>query len=78
MYIVMEIQKNGEQVATLVDSYTSYNQAKSKYHTVLAAAAISSVEQHSAALLDDTGVCIVNESYAHPVEVEPTPESEGN
>lgn len=66
MYVVIEIQKNSEtSLSTLVDSYTEREAAESKYHTVLAAASISSVYQHSAAMLDDDGRMIKNESYSH-------------
>lgn len=65
MYIVMEIQKQGETVSTLVDSYANLNEAKSKHHTILAAASVSAVEQHAASLMDDTGRCIYHEAFQH-------------
>ena len=68
MYLVIEIQKNGDNISTLVDSFSNLNQAKSKYHTILAAASISSVDRHGACLLDDRGVCILTESYNHLAE----------
>lgn len=65
MLIVMEIQKNGEQVATVVNSYADRSIADQKYHTILAAAAVSSVDLHSAVMLDDDGHEIKHESYVH-------------
>ena len=63
MFIVIEIQKTGEQVATLVNSYTDYKDAISKYHTILAYAAKSGLDRHSAVILDEYGKEIVSESY---------------
>ena len=48
--------------------------AESKYHEVLAAAAISALPQHSATLMASDGRAIINQCYKH--EVEPTPEPE--
>lgn len=70
MWIVMEIQKNGDQIATVVNAYADKNEAKAKYHTILAAAAVSKVEQHGATFFDDKGTINTNEYYEHPVEPE--------
>lgn len=68
MYIVLEIQKIDESsVGTLINSYENRNEAESKYHTVLAAAAISTIPQHSAIMMEDNGVPIKFDSYDHPV-----------
>ena len=52
--------------------------AESKYHEVLAAAAISELPQHSATLLTADGRAIMNQCYKHVIEPtpEPTPEPE--
>ena len=42
MYIILEIQTTNGTPASLVHTADNYNEAKSVYHTVLAAAAISS------------------------------------
>ena len=68
MYLVLEIQKTGNQIATLIWPFESRNEADSKFYTVLAAAAISSVPLHAAALLTETGGCIKSESYIHESE----------
>lgn len=73
MYIVMEIQKTGT-VATLVTAYEDRNQAEQKYHTVLAAAAVSAVPKHGAVMLTDEGVRLKGECYIHEEEEE-TPEA---
>ena len=64
-YIVLEAQTTGGTTATLVSSYSDRNQAESKYHTVLAAAAISQIEKHTAVLMDETGLCIRSQCYEH-------------
>lgn len=67
MFIVMEIQK-GASVSTIVNTYETRNEAEQKYHTVLAYAAVSSVPQHSAVMLDDDGSYIKSEVFVHEVE----------
>ena len=68
MYIVLEIQKVDESsVGTLINSYENRNEAESKYHTVLAAAAISTIPQHSAIMMEDNCVPIKFDGYDHPV-----------
>lgn len=66
MYIVLEIQTSAT-VTTLVNSYTDRNQAESRYHQILAAAAISNVPKHSAVLMSDIGETIKMDSYTHEV-----------
>lgn len=66
MYIVLEIQV-WDSVATIINSYNSRNEAESRYHQVLAAAAISEVPKHSAVLMDEIGQTIKNETYTHGV-----------
>ena len=66
MYIVLEIQTS-TTVATIVDSYADRNQAESKYHQILTAAALSSVPKHSAVLMNDGGQTMKNETYIHEV-----------
>lgn len=69
MYLVIEIQKAGDQLANIVTAYSSRNEAESKFYTVLAAAAISSIEKHAASLLTEDGNCIRSEVYEHEQEV---------
>lgn len=70
MFLVLEIQKTGNQIAHILTSHETRQEAESKWHTVLAAAAVSSVPQHAATLLDDRGYTIKVECYEHPVEPE--------
>lgn len=69
MYIILEMQTNGEQTACLVHTAKEQQQAESIYHQVLAAAAISSVEIHGAALLTEYGFLLQRDAYEHKQEV---------
>lgn len=64
MYIVIEIQK-GEQVATLTYAYENQNEADSKFHTIMAAAAISKVPVHSAMVIDEKCAIYQCATYEH-------------
>ena len=66
MFIVLEMQTSNT-VATLVNAYEDRNQAESKYHQILTAAALSSVPKHSAVLMNDEGQTIKSETYIHEV-----------
>ena len=75
MYIVIELQTNNEgQVANLVYAYDNYNAAEAKFHTVLAAAATSTVPCHACCILDQYGQIQRTEYYSH---VQPEPEEPG-
>lgn len=64
--IILEIQHSNDGTnSTLVNSYTDQATAEQKYHTVLAAAAVSAVDVHSAVMMDDTGNRIKGETYYH-------------
>lgn len=65
MYIVIELQTNGGVTANIVSSYASQTEAESRYHSILASAAISSVEVHAAAILTEEGFCLRSECYKH-------------
>lgn len=71
MYYVIEMQTyDGGQGASIVTTHTSRNEAMSKYHTVLAAAAISSVSVHSCVVMDEEGRYEARDSYIHRPEPE--------
>ena len=67
-YVVIELQKNNDNIANIVTAHDTRNEAESKYYTVLAAAAISNVEKHACSLLTEDGMCIRNEVYEHITE----------
>ncbi len=64
-YIVIELQTNNGQTANIVTSHATREEAESKYYTVLAAAAISSVETHAATLLTSEGFPLMHQAYHH-------------
>ena len=70
MYIIVEMQTNGETTAVLTKTAEDENHAKSIYHQVLAAAAISQVELHAAALLTDYGYVLEREAFEHKQDTE--------
>lgn len=77
-YLVIEIQKNADgTVGNFVWTYTDINEAESKFHSVLASAAISMVFVHSCALLNESGYSIKSQSYVHVPEPEPEEIVEG-
>ena len=72
-YLVLEIQTNADgTVGNLVTAYDTRNEAESAYHTVLAAAALSSIPCHAAVLLTSEGFTLEYRKYenAAPVEAE--------
>ena len=68
MYIVIEMQTNGDKTAILTKTAAEKNQADSVFFQTLAAAAISSVEIHSVALLSEYGFLLRRETYEHRKE----------
>lgn len=76
-YFVVEIQKLDENTyAHIVHEAATRNEAESKYHQVLAAAAISNIPQHSAIMFSAVGFPLMHESYEHVVVPVVVPEEE--
>ena len=65
LFIVIEVQSDGTTASTIVNSYTDRNQAESKFHQILTAAALSNVPIHSAVLMTDRGKTLKTETYTH-------------
>lgn len=65
LFIVIELQKNGEQLGNIVTSHTTLQEAQHKFHMVAAAAAISNIEKHSVVLLNDDGFTIERITFEH-------------
>ena len=63
MYIVTELQTNGEVTAVLNDTFTDKGLALQKYHTILAAAAVSQVEVHTAFIVNEIGMVEYRETF---------------
>lgn len=65
-YIVIELQTlSGGSVANIVTAHDTINEAQSKYHGVLAAAAISNIPVHAAVLLDNHGMVLETYAFEH-------------
>lgn len=63
-YVLVELQTmEGGAVANIVTAYDAENTAKSAYHSVMAAAAVSALPVHSAVLMDNYGRIIMSGSY---------------
>lgn len=66
MYIVVETQtSNGQTAVVPPASYTDRNEAEAKYHSVLAAAAVSNVQTHACIMFTDEGFPIMHDCYKH-------------
>jgi len=70
MYIVIELQTNNGKTANIVNAYADLNTAFNKYHSILAAAAVSTVEVHTAVILNEVGNTIASGHFAHAKETE--------
>jgi hypothetical protein len=66
-YIVLEIQA-GEQIGLLTNTYEDKNEALSKFHTILASAALSEVPCHTAMIITEDGLPFRTECIKHEVE----------
>lgn len=66
MYIIIEIQTNDQgETAYLTDKKSSIGAAYQKYHTVLAAAAVSGLAVHAAIILNERGEIIARDCFVH-------------
>lgn len=66
MYIVIELQKNADDVVSnIVTSHENMREAESHYHSILAAAAISTLPVHSAIILTEEGFPVIYQCYKH-------------
>jgi len=73
MYIIQEIQTtNGQTTLAPAVTKSSRPEAESVFHSILAAAAISAVEVHSVAIIDEHWNIIDRKYYEHlPEPAEP-------
>ena len=66
MYIVIELQKDAKGVVSnIVTSYENLAEAESKYHSILASAAVSKIPVHSAILVSEEGFPVKHQCYKH-------------
>lgn len=71
MYILIEMQTTDNQTGSIVTAYTDRAAAEAAYHTILAAAVMSSVHYHTVVMLDERGTPLKREFYRHIPEPEP-------
>lgn len=70
MYTVIELQTTGATTSVVPPvAYSTQQAAESKFHEVMAAAAISSVPIHSCVILDEKGFAIKREDYVHEEDI---------
>lgn len=71
-FVVIELQTNADgTVGNIVTAFTDRGQAEQKYHTILAAAAVSSLPKHAAVILSNDGHSLMYQCYRHePVDTE--------
>lgn len=65
MFYVIEIQTQTGTGAITPFAFANREEAESKYHTLLAVAAMSQVPKHGAMLFNDDGFVIKSEVYNH-------------
>ena len=68
MFAVIEIQKNGATAAPITNLYDNKDEAYNRYHSILAVAAVSEVEEHSAILVSEEGNYMFREKFIHEGE----------
>ena len=66
MYFVIEIQKQKDGApANLVTAHDTLAEAESKYHSILASAAVSDLAAHSAIIVSEEAFPVVHQCYKH-------------
>lgn len=69
MFIVVEIQKGLDgTIGNLVYSFYDIKAAESKYHQILAAAAVSELPVHSCIMFSEEGFPLRHECYKNEIE----------
>ena len=73
MFIVVEVQTNANGAVAIVppSSYETQLEAEAKYHTVLAAAAASSLPKHGAIIFTEELFPVMHHFYKHEPVQEP-------
>ena len=75
MFSIIELQTINNETTHIYQTALTREEAMSKYHTVLASAAISNVDYHACVVLNEEGVSIARESYNHFAEDVPETEA---
>ena len=65
-FITIELQKNADgNVANLVTAFDTQEEAESKFHSILATAAVSKLPCHSAIIVSEEGFPVDHKCYKH-------------
>lgn len=70
MFIVLELQTEAKTTTIQSFVFTEESTAEQKYHQILSYAAVSTVDIHSAVIMNEDGVVLKNESYNHMLNEE--------
>lgn len=65
MYIIIELQTTDGHMGNIVQTKETKDEAMSTYHSILAAAAVSNVQYHTAIVMDERGQYLARECYEH-------------
>lgn len=64
MFVVIELQKNADGVVSnLVTCHATQIEAESKYYSILASAALSTIPLHSAIVVSEEGFPLMHQCY---------------
>lgn len=61
VFYVIEFQTVGETGSCLVNTYTNEQQARQKYHEIMAAASVSNVPKHGAMIVTEDLFAVLSE-----------------
>ena len=64
-YIVIELQTTNGTTSNIVTTHATRQEAESKYHLILSAAAVSNVPLHAATILTADGFQLMHQAYTH-------------
>ena len=67
-WAVIEIQSNGDNLAVLSSTFTSWNDALSKFYQTMVAIAQSKVPEHTCLIMDKVGQVRKIETIYHEVQ----------
>ena len=69
MFIVIELQKIVDnEISNIVTTHENRREAESHYHSILAAAAISTIPVHTAIILSEKGLPVMFQCYEHETD----------
>ena len=73
-YVVVELQKTGDQVGSIITAHDTLKDAHFKFYSVAAAASISEVDMHTAVLMSERGLPMERICFEHNGEETTTEE----